>query len=184
MYYYTPVKENICYKGILRCFSILLGKKISVPFFPSNFHRRNFPARKIKLVGFPASCKVSSQQAEERQFCTSYVENGRGKGVKFNLQWGGGGDFISKISQRSDPPFSAVEGGQLIFLTFHTKLCFTCYKTSSIPRRILQQEYISQPAPAHRNTYNLPSQQDSSGEQIKWGTDSLGAPGSCFAWSL
>ena len=59
-------------------------------FFPAR-HTRNFPTRKIKLVGFPASCKVSSQQAEERRFSTSYLKMGVAKGLQSTLPWGGGG---------------------------------------------------------------------------------------------
>ena len=71
------------------------GKNIIFPFFPAR-HIRNFPARKIKLVGFPASCKVSSLQAEKWQFSTSYVKMGVAKGLKSTLQWrrGGGGGRI------------------------------------------------------------------------------------------
>ena len=65
-------------------------EKIICSFFPAR-HTRNLPARKIKLVGFPASCKVSSKHAEKRQFSTSYVEMGVAKDLKSTLQWGGGG---------------------------------------------------------------------------------------------
>ena len=87
---------------------------------------------------------------------------------------------FSKFPQRQNgrvkrPQFHpSVEGGHrggpggihFTFLRFPTKLCFECYKTSSLLRRILQQQQISQSA--HRNTYNFASQQDSSGEQIHW----------------
>ena len=81
----------------------IVGKKIICSFFPAR-HTRNFPARKIKLVGFPASCKMSNQQAEERQFSTS------------TSKWA-----WQKASNR---PFSG-EGRtvHLTFLSFPTKLC-------------------------------------------------------------
>ena len=70
---------------LLRHFQVffnIAGKKIICSFFPARY-TRNFPARKIKLVGFPASCKVSSQQAEERRM-------GVAKGIQ-STQSGGGG---------------------------------------------------------------------------------------------
>ena len=100
------------------------------------------------MVGFPASCKVTSQQAEKLQFHTSYVQMGVVKGLK----------------SKSKGVF------HFTFQSFPTRLGLKCYKTSLIPGRILQQSQIFQPA--HRNTDYFASQQDSSGEQIKWGTDS------------
>ena len=62
-------------------FSILLGKNYLFLFSQHNTQEMSKPGRKIKLVGFPASCKVSSQQAEKRrQFSTVVVpQNGCGK---------------------------------------------------------------------------------------------------------
>ena len=137
---------------LLRNFQVffnIAGKKRICSFFPAR-HTRNLPTRKIKLVGFPASCKVSSQQAEERRFSTSYLKMGVAKGLQSTLPWGGGGGGV-KLN------FS---------LIFPTELCFKSLKASSIPRRTLQKQQISQPA--HRNTYYFGSQQDSSGEQIRW----------------
>ena len=83
-------------------------EKIICSFFPAR-HTRNFPARKIKLVGFPASCKLSSQQAEKRHFSTSYIEMGVAQGLKSTLQ------------------------------SFPTKIGLKCLKTSFIPRWTLHQ---------------------------------------------
>ena len=85
-------------------------EKIICSFLPAR-HTRNFPARKIKLVGFPVSYKVSSQQAEERQLSTSYVKMGVAKGLKFTLQLGGGG---------------ADGDNHLSFKSFLIKLCLKC----------------------------------------------------------
>ena len=60
--------------------------------FPSKTHKK-FPARKIKSVGFQASCKVSSQQAEERQFSTSYVKMGVAKRLEIHPSVGGAGSW-------------------------------------------------------------------------------------------
>ena len=80
-------------------------EKIICSFFPAR-HTRNFPARKIKLVGFPAICKVSSQQAGERQFSTSYVKMGVAKGLKSTLPLGwveGGGKTRTLLFKLSPP---------------------------------------------------------------------------------
>ena len=89
-------------KAFSGVFQYCWGKKI-ICFFLAARHTRIFPARKIKLVDFPASCKVSSQQAEQRQFYTTYVKMGVAKGLKSSLQWGAGVEstLLFKVSPLS-----------------------------------------------------------------------------------
>ena len=115
----------------------------------------------IKLVGFP---KVSSQQAEERQFSASYVKVGVAKGFKSTLQWGGEGGgreihltFLTFATSKKawqkhlNRPFSSKFSKQTMLQMLGNIITFNSNKFSQ---------------PAHRNTYNFSSQQDSSGQQI------------------
>ena len=64
MYYYTPGNENICY---IKAFSGVFQycwEKLSVPFCQQDI--QNIPSQEDKIGWFP------SQQAEQRQFYTTY----------------------------------------------------------------------------------------------------------------
>ena len=125
--------------------------KIICSFFPAR-HTRNFPAKKIKLVSFPASCKVSSQQAKERQFSTSYVKMGVAKGLKSTLQCGGGG------GERG-------EEGITLLTKFHHQAMLEMPENTINSKT--NSSAVTNSQLAHRNTYYFASQQDSSGKQVK-----------------
>ena len=67
-------------------------EKIICSFFPAR-HTRNFPVSEIKLVGFPASCKVRNQHAKTLTISYIVSQNGRSKrpSIYQGLDGGGGG---------------------------------------------------------------------------------------------
>ena len=62
-------------------------EKIICSFFPA----RNVRARKIKLVGFPANCKLSSQQAEQKNHNFLHRTSKWAWQKASNLHFSGGG---------------------------------------------------------------------------------------------
>lgn len=68
----------------------IAGKKIICSFFPAR-QTRNFPASEIKLVGFPASCKVRNQHAKTLTISYIVSQNGRSKRPPIKASMGGRG---------------------------------------------------------------------------------------------
>ena len=92
------------------------------------------------------------------------------KGLNFNLQWGGGGGG------------EQVPGG--IEFTFPHQNMFPMLQNIITSKTSLSTAK-NWPASSSKHlikTHNFASQQDSSGEQIKWETDSLSAPDN--SWQL
>ena len=109
MYYGTPGNENICYSGIFRCFSILLGKNYLF-LFPSKTHMK-FPSQEDKIGWFPSQLQ-SEQPASRRTRTIFYIvrQNGRGKRPPIDPSVGGrgGGEGINNaISEATNFPASS-----------------------------------------------------------------------------
>ena len=143
---------------LLRHFQVffnIAGKKIICSFFPSSTHKK-FPSQGDKIGWFPS--QLQSELPASRRTTIFYIlrQNGRGKRPQIHPEGGGGGD-------RNHLPFKSML--KMFWNIINTKT--NPSTVTNFPASSLEQKLFA-------------GQQDSTGEKIKRGTDSVGAP--CDPW--
>ena len=165
------MKINVikAFSGVFQC----CWENIICPFFPAR--HKKFPSQLDKIGWFPSQ--------EFRALSNPSIQNDRTKAIKPGQNRFFSASAITLTSRRMFVTTLWEREGVLFFFFFQSSSVFRVSTASSgwnarksqwFPGKTSINNKISQPA--HRNTCIFTSQQDSSGEQIMWGTDPLGAP--------